>query len=84
MTVVSPSQSFESAVTRRKLLSIVEAAEYLSTSVRFVRDRRADGQVPAVKLGGLLRFDPEDLDQYIEASREVPTLGSGSGSSPAQ
>ena len=84
MTVVSPSQSFESAVTRRKLLSIVEAAEYLSTSVRFVRDRRADGQVPAVKLGGLLRFDPEDLDRYLNMCRELPAHCGGSVSSPPQ
>ena len=46
----------------RPPLNVEEAAEYLNVSVRFVRDRRRDGQLPAIKLGGLLRFDPDDLD----------------------
>lgn len=55
---------------RRKLLTIEEAAEYMNVSPRFIRDRRGDGKLRAVKLGGLLRFDPDDIDRYIDASRE--------------
>lgn len=60
----------ESQTEHRRLLNVEETAEYLNVSVRFVRDRRRDGQLPAIKLGGLLRFDPGDLDRYIEACRE--------------
>jgi len=68
----------------RPPLNVEEAAEYLNVSVRFVRDRRRDGQLPAIKLGGLLRFDPEDLDRYIEGCRELPTPSSGSESPSSQ
>lgn len=52
------------------LMTIQDAAKYLNVSERFVRDRRSDGQLHAVKLGGLLRFDRRDLDAYIDACRE--------------
>ncbi len=68
----------------RPPLNVEEAAEYLNVSVRFVRDRRSDGQLPAIKLGGLLRFDPDDLDRYIDACREPETLVTSSQSSPPQ
>ena len=58
----------------RPPLKVEEAAEYLNVSVRFLRDRRRDGQLPAIKYGGLLRFDPDDLDRYIDACREAETL----------
>jgi excisionase family DNA binding protein len=54
----------------RPPLNVEEAADYLNVSVRFVRDRRRDGQLPAIKLGGLLRFHPDDLDAYIESCQE--------------
>jgi excisionase family DNA binding protein len=68
--MTSAAMVVDSDTTRRKLLNIQEAAEYLNASVRFVRDRRTDGQIRAVKLGGLLRFQVDDLDAYIETCRE--------------
>lgn len=64
------SKSTETAKPRRTPLNIEEAAEYMNVSVRFVRDRRSDGSIPAIKMCGLLRFDPDDLDAYIDSCRE--------------
>lgn len=63
----------------RPPLNVEEAAEYLNVSVRFVRDRRRDGQLPAIKFGGLLRFHPDDLDAYVEACREPWEQGTFAG-----
>jgi excisionase family DNA binding protein len=53
-----------------RLLTVAEAAHYLGVSVRFVWARRADGAIPAYKLGRLVRFLVADLDRYIESRRE--------------
>jgi excisionase family DNA binding protein len=58
-------------IPKRKLLDLDQAAEYLNVTTRFMRDRRSDRSIPAIKLGGLLRFDPDDLDEYREACRKA-------------
>jgi excisionase family DNA binding protein len=73
--MVSSAMAVESDTVRHRLLNIEQAADYLNASVRFVRDRRRDGHIRAVKLGGLLRFDPNDLDAYIESCREPSDAG---------
>ena len=65
--------SDKSALVRRPLLNVEEAADYLNVSVGFVRARRADRKIPCVKLGGSVRFDPDDLDSYVDQCREQPT-----------
>jgi excisionase family DNA binding protein len=46
------------------------AAEYLGTTPRHVRDLRATNRVPFVKLGGKVRFLPDDLDAFVLANRQ--------------
>lgn len=54
---------------RRTLLDLEEAAAYLGTSTRHIRQLWAERRLTAVKVGRLVRFDPRDLDSYIETHR---------------
>lgn len=54
-------------------LSLLEAADVMSLSVKTVRRRIADGTIPAYTCGGgVLRIRLEDLEN---AMRLVPTTG---------
>ena len=52
-----------------KLLTVGEAAEFLGTSVRFVRRLIAERRIAYVKLGRHVRIATRDLDAFIAASR---------------
>lgn len=54
----------------RPPMNVSEAAEYLGVKERFIRARRNDRTLPVLKMGHLIRFDPDDLDQYLADSRE--------------
>ena len=49
-----------------RLLNVRDAAEYLSTTVWFVRNLGWSGTVPVVKLGNRWLFDRADLDAYVD------------------
>jgi excisionase family DNA binding protein len=57
---------------RRPLLTIDEVEGQLGVSVRHVRRLVAERRIPLVKWGRLLRFDPAELEEWIEHAR-VPT-----------
>jgi hypothetical protein len=55
-----------------RLLNSYEAAAYLSerweqTSEAWMRRHQA--RIPHLKIGGKVRYDPADLDRYIESCR---------------
>ncbi|MDA8210119.1 MAG: helix-turn-helix domain-containing protein [Actinomycetota bacterium] len=52
-----------------KLLTLPEAAEILRTSVKHLYALRAEGKLPVVRVGGLLRMTEADLEAFIEAGR---------------
>ncbi len=52
-----------------RLLDIDGAAEHLCVTPRFIRRLVAERRLPFVKLGRHVRFDPADLDRFIEAGR---------------
>jgi len=54
---------------RPTLLTVPEAAEYLTVSPRFIRRLRYEGRIPGIKLGKHLRFEKADLDRFIEDGR---------------
>lgn len=54
----------------RPLIDTAAAAEILGTGERHVRDLAYRRQLPFIKVGRLIRFDPDDLDIWI-ASRRV-------------
>lgn len=54
---------------KRPLLDIAGAAAYLATSERHVRVLWQKRAIAGIKLGHLVRFDPADLDAYVDARR---------------
>jgi excisionase family DNA binding protein len=68
------------AAAGRNLMDIGGVAERLSVRVRYVRRLVAERRIPYVKLGHLLRFDPAQIDEWLERSRvdeALPTTGRG-------
>ena len=56
----------------RRLLDLAEAARYLNDSPRHVRSLWERRQIAAIRVGRKVRFDPRDLERYIEARRVEP------------
>jgi excisionase family DNA binding protein len=68
----APSLAQHSPARVRKLeplLTVTEAAEILNTSPKTVRRRVAEGELRAIKIGGVLRIDPVDLEDFIRDHR---------------
>jgi excisionase family DNA binding protein len=55
-----------------RLLTVPEAAEYMNTTVRFVRRLIAERRVAFVKLGRHVRLSMTDLDDFVRAGRVEP------------
>lgn len=52
----------------QNLLNERQAAEYLNVSVSLVRKlRRMKAEPKYVRIGDLVRYRPEDLNQYVES-----------------
>ena len=51
------------------LLDIEEVARLLGVSVRHVRRLVADRRIPYLKWGHLLRFDPVEIDAWLDEAR---------------
>jgi excisionase family DNA binding protein len=54
------------------LLDVAGAAEYLGTSVRFVRRLVAERRIAFHHVGRLVRIDSADLQAYLDANRVEP------------
>lgn len=54
---------------RRRLLDIDAVAEMLNTSVRHIRRLVHEHRIPVVRVGRLIRFDPVDLDAWLDEHR---------------
>jgi len=61
--------SADEAQVGQRLLTMRQAAEQLGTTERHVRKLWATRRLPAIKVGALVRFDPADLDRWIDAHR---------------
>ena len=57
------------AGSRRRLLDIDAVAEMLNTSVRHIRRLVQERRIPVVRVGRLIRFDPLDLDGWLDEHR---------------
>jgi excisionase family DNA binding protein len=53
----------------RRMLTIVEAAEYLGTTPRHIRRLISDHSLSYYKIGGRIRFADVDLDAWLETRR---------------
>jgi excisionase family DNA binding protein len=57
-------------------LSVEESAEYLNTSVRFIRRLISERRIAFHKFGSHVRLSIEDLDGYAQAGRVAPIRAS--------
>jgi len=49
----------------KKLLTVKEVMDLLGVSRSWLYDAAARGALPCIRLGGMLRFDPEQLEQWL-------------------
>jgi excisionase family DNA binding protein len=56
------------------LIDIPTAAEHLGTSPRHIRRLVAERRIPYLKLGHYVRFDPDELETWLDDHR-VKTIG---------
>lgn len=56
-------------MTASPLLTVDEAAKYLTVTPRFVRRLIEERRIPKVKLGKFVRIHRDDLDAFIAAGR---------------
>ena len=55
-----------------KLLDITSLAEHLGVNARHVRRLVAERRIPFIKWGHLIRFDPVEIREWIDAYRRHP------------
>ena len=67
------------AMTSGRLLTVEAAAEYMSTSVRFVRRLIAERRIEFVKVGRHVRISESALANFIESGRVEPLTNAGIG-----
>lgn len=58
--------------TTRALLDVNQVADRMSVSPRFIRRLVEERRIPFCKLGKFVRFDPVDIDAWIDARRVAP------------
>lgn len=54
------------------LLSTEAVADLLGVSKKWIYDRAKDNVIPHYKVGGLLRFDTEEINQWLEVHHRGP------------
>ena len=65
-------------VAERRLMTRPEAAEYLRLSDKTLARWAWAGRGPRfIKIGGAVRYDPADVDAFIEAGRRNSTSDPG-------
>jgi excisionase family DNA binding protein len=57
---------------QRALVTVQEAARYLAVSVSTLYGWVWQRRVPFIKMGRALRFDPADLEAFVEADKLRP------------
>lgn len=66
-------QSRGQAEAPAPVLTSEEAARYLAMPVAVLRKRTARGEVPSFKVGAVLRYRREELDEWIKAGGKLET-----------
>lgn len=59
----------------RPFFTVSDLARYLNVSERTVQTLLNKGAIPSYKVGGSRRIDPQDVDRYLQANREVSAKG---------
>lgn len=53
----------------RALIDVPALAERLGVTQRFIRRLTAEDRVPFLKIGKFVRFDPREIDHWVDAQR---------------
>lgn len=48
-----------------KLLTAQEVADLLSVGKKTIYQLKASGQIPYIKIGGIIRFDREQIEKWL-------------------
>jgi excisionase family DNA binding protein len=64
--------SSDPAGSPRRLIGITQLAERLGVSIRHVRRLVHERRIPFIKWGHLIRFDPDDIEAWVEAAKVKP------------
>ena len=59
--------------TLPELLDIPAIAEHLGVQPRHIRRLVHEKRIPYIKWGHLIRFDPTDITEWLNANRRAPT-----------
>jgi excisionase family DNA binding protein len=73
--VINPRTDNDRPGRRRQLLDITGAATYITSSVRHVRRMVAERTIPHYKVGHFVRFDPDEIDDWLASHRRGPKDG---------
>lgn len=73
MRTSNVTQSDLVASTDGHLIGVPALADRLGVSQRFVRRLVAERRVPFLKIGKFVRFDPTEIEEWVETCR-VPQL----------
>ena len=60
------------ATAEKELVDISWVAKRLGVAVRHVRRLVAEQRIPVIKWGHLLRFDPDEIEKWIDDARKPP------------
>jgi excisionase family DNA binding protein len=69
VSLINDQEFPNSAAHRRRLLTLKQVAELLNVNERHVRRLVFERRIPYFKWGHLLRFDPVELEQWLEQAR---------------
>ena len=67
-----PRKTIRSRRRTSDLLNISDVANHLGVSARHVRRLVTERRIPYIKWGHLLRFDPRELQAWLNQSRVEP------------
>ena len=63
--------SNERATSLPRLLDVAGVAEHLGVAPRHVRRLVAERRIPYVKWGHLIRFDPDEINEWLNRARVI-------------
>lgn len=58
-----------------QLIDIKTLTERLDVTVRHIRRLVQERRIPYIKVGRLIRFDPNEIDQWLNDARRPPMAG---------
>jgi excisionase family DNA binding protein len=70
--MTTPTTTHAGDEASRTLWNIDTVARRLGVQVRHVRRLVTERRIPYIKWGHLLRFDPTEIEKWLDASRRPP------------